>query len=141
MTDNYTPVTILRWGRIDSWEPVLNKYRIVWWDGRDFFKSRGATERAYDAHQANMTEPTFVRDANFCAAGKETIAVFKRVKIPESQPSSNSPARDVLTAGEQRITQAVATVDATVNAKRLAIKEGLAKKNGISEARSGDGKR
>ncbi len=100
----------------------------MWRDGRDFFKSRGATERAYDAHQANMTEPTFVRDANFYAAGKETIAVFKRVKIPESQPSSNSTARDVLPAGEHRITQGVRTVDDTVHAKRLAIKEGLAKK-------------
>ncbi len=100
----------------------------MWRDGREFFKSRTATERAYDAHQANMTEPTFVRDANFDAAGKETIAVFKRVKIPESQPSSNSPARDVLPAGEHRITQGVATADDTVHAKRLAIKEGLAKK-------------
>ncbi len=107
---------------------MANKYRIVWRDGRDFLKSRITTERAYDAHQANMTEPTFVRDANFYAAGKETIGVFKRVKIPESQPSSNSPARDVLPGGEQRITQAVATVDETVHAKRLAIREGLARK-------------
>ncbi len=106
----------------------------MWRDGRDFFKNQTATERAYDAHQANMTEPTFVQDANFYAAGKETIAVFKRVKIPESQPSSDSPAPAVLPAGEQRSTQAVARVVDTVHAKRSAIKEGRAKKNGISEA-------
>jgi hypothetical protein len=88
----------------------------MWRDGRNFFKSRTATERAYDGHQANMTEPTFVQDANYYAAGKETIDAFKPVKIPESQPSSNAPARDVLPPGD------------TLHAKRLAIKEGLAKK-------------
>ncbi len=96
MTDNYTRFCYLY---------VLNKYRIVWRDGRDFFKNRTATERAYDTHQANMTEPTFVQDANFYAAGKETTAVFKRVKILESQPSSDSPAPAVLPAGEQRSTR------------------------------------
>ena len=100
----------------------------MWRDGRDFFKNRTATERAYDAHQANMTEPTFVQDANFVAASKETSAGFKRVMIPESQPSSDSPTPPVLPEGEHRSTPVVARVVDTVQAKRLAIKEGLAKK-------------
>ncbi len=90
---------ISRWARIEAWEPVLKQDRIVWRDGRDFYKNRTVTERAYDKHQANMTEPTFVQDANYYAAGKETTDEFKRVKIPESQPSSDSPAPAVLPAG------------------------------------------
>jgi hypothetical protein len=104
----------------------------VWRDGRDFFRNRTATERAYDAHQANMTEPTFVQDPHFYAAGKEPIALFKRVKIPESQPSSDSTAPGVLPAG-QPSPQGVATLDDTVHAKRLAIKEGLAKKMALAK--------
>jgi hypothetical protein len=117
----------LRWGRIDSWHPVLNKYRIVWRDGRNFLRNRSFTERAYDAHQAKMTETPFVQDAHFYTAGKEPKAVFKPVMIPESQPSSNSTAPDVLPTDAQS-TQSIATFDDTVHAKRLAIKEGLAKK-------------
>ncbi len=88
-----------------------------------------------------MTQPTFVQDANFYAAGKETTAVFTRVKIPESQPSSDSPAPAVLPAGDQRSTQVVAKVVDSVYAKRDTLKEGLAKKNGISEASTAGGKR
>jgi hypothetical protein len=88
-----------------------------------------------------MTEPTFVQDANYYAAGKETNAQFKSVKIPESQPSSDSPAPAVLPAGQQMSTPVVAEVVDTLLSKRLAIKEGLAKKNGISEASTGGEKK